>query len=52
MSRKRIQNARTPRPATPVTLAGVLAALERHAPTTETTPDPLAVSGTTEAYAS
>ena len=30
MSRKRIQNARTPRPATPVTLAGVLAALERH----------------------
>ena len=30
MSRKRKQNARTPRPATPVTLAGVLAALERH----------------------
>ena len=29
MSRKRQQNARTPRPATPVTLAGVLAALER-----------------------
>ena len=30
MSRKRQQNARTPRPATPVTLAGLLAALERH----------------------
>ena len=30
MSRKRKQNARTPRPATPVTLAGLLAALERH----------------------
>ena len=30
MSRKRKQNAPTPRPATPVTLAGVLAALERH----------------------
>ena len=30
MSRKRQQNARPPRPATPVTLAGLLAALERH----------------------
>src|SRR5262245_57053158 len=30
MSRKRQQNARTPRPATPVTVAGLLAALERH----------------------
>jgi integrase len=30
MSRKRQQNARTPRPAKPVTLAGLLAALERH----------------------
>ena len=30
MSRKRQQNAPTPRPAAPVTLAGVLAALERH----------------------
>jgi UDP-N-acetylglucosamine 2-epimerase len=32
--------------------ARIVAALERHAPMAETTPDPLAVSGTTEAYAS
>ena len=36
MSRKRQQNARTPRPATPVTLAGVLAALERDGKLTAT----------------
>ena len=36
MSRKRQQNARTPRPAAPVTLAGVLAALERDGKLTAT----------------
>ena len=36
MSRKRQQNARMPRPATPVTLAGLLAALERHGKLTAT----------------
>ena len=36
MSRKRQQNAPTPRPAAPVTLAGVLAALERHGKLTAT----------------